>query len=164
MVWRKTRKVSNTKNWNEDKDILWGRKKRPYRKKEKLIAGRRGMKKRRRIRSQSEMRKPSRWNIGTRLDREGFKSITKLRSWLFPRHGAITSQAHLHASINRHETGIGIEAKREEKTNQEEHQQFWDGSHNSHSTRKILFSKWLRIKQQLDIRFQTPVIDGFEGY
>ncbi len=59
-------------------------------------------------------------NIGARLDRESFKSITKIRGWLFPRLCAITPLMDFHAAINRNQAGIGIKAKREEENNKEE--------------------------------------------
>ncbi len=86
-------------------------------------------KERRSVPSQKEMRKLSRRKVGARLDRECFKSITKLRRWLFPRLGAITPRMDFHPAINRNEAGIGIEAKREEENNQEEREQFRGGSH-----------------------------------
>ena len=91
--------------------------------------------------NQKEMRKFSGRNIGARLDREGFEPLTKLRRWLFPRHGAITPLVDLHAAINRNEAGIGIEAKRKEEANKEEREQFREGSHNNYSTLKSLCSK-----------------------
>ncbi len=90
---------------------------------------------------QKEMRKFSRRKVGARLDRECFKSITKLRRWLFPRLSAITPLMDLHTAINRNQAGIGIEAKSEEETNKEEREQFREGSHNNDSTLKSLFSK-----------------------
>jgi len=87
------------------------------------------------------MGKVSRRNIGARVDRERFKPITKLRRWLFPRHGAITPLMDLHAAINRNEAGIGIEAKGEEETNKKKRERFREGSHNNYSTLKNLFSK-----------------------
>ncbi len=96
-----------------------------------MTADHRCGKERRNVPSQNEMRKPSRRNIGARLDRECFKSITKIRSWLFPRLGAITPLMDFHAAINRNETGIGIKAKPEEENNKEEREQFREGSHNN---------------------------------
>jgi len=87
------------------------------------------------------MRKSCRRNIGAGLDCEGFKSVTKIRSWLFPRHGAITPLVDFHTAINRNQAGIGIEAKREEENNKEEREQFREGSHNNDSTLKNLPSK-----------------------
>jgi len=81
--------------------------------------------------NQKEMGKFSRRKVGARLDRECFKSITKLSRWLFPRHSAITPLMDLHAAINRNEAGIGIKAKPEEESNKEERKQFWEGSHNN---------------------------------
>ena len=49
------------------------------------------------------------------MNGERFKPITKLRSWLFPRGGAITPLADFHAAINRNQASIRIEAEREEK-------------------------------------------------
>lgn len=98
-------------------------------------------KERRSVPAQREMRKSCRRNIGAGLDGECFKSVTKMRSWLFPRHGAITPLVVFHAAINRNEAGIGIEAKREEENNKEEREQFWEGSHSNYSTLKSLCSK-----------------------
>ena len=80
-------------------------------------------------------------NIGARLDRESFKSITKIRSWLFPRHSAITPLMDFHAAINRNQAGIGIKAKSEEENNKEEREHFREESHNNDSTLKNLCSK-----------------------
>jgi hypothetical protein len=63
------------------------------------------------------------------LDREGFKPITKLRSWLFPRAGAIAPLANLHAAINRNQASIRIEAERKEEAYEEERQKFLGKSH-----------------------------------
>ena len=58
-----------------------------------------------------------RGNIRSGLNREGFKPLTKLRSWFFPRGGAITPVAHFHAAINRNQARIGIEAQGKKETN-----------------------------------------------
>jgi len=96
-----------------------------------MTAYHRGGKERRSVPNKKEMRRFPGRNIGARLDREGFEPLTKLRRWLFPRHGAITPLMDLHATINRNEAGIGIEAKREEETNKEKCEQFGEGSHNN---------------------------------
>jgi hypothetical protein len=87
------------------------------------------------------MRKLSRRKVGARLDSECFKSITKIRGWLFPRLCAITPLMDFHAAINRNQAGIGIKAKSEEENNKEEREHFREGSHNNDSTLKNLCSK-----------------------
>ena len=87
------------------------------------------------------MRESCRRNIGAGLACECFKAVTKIRSWLFSRPGAINPMVDVHTAINRNQAGIGIEAKREEENNKEEREQFWKGSHNNDSTLKNLFSK-----------------------
>jgi len=77
-------------------------------------------KERRSAPGQKEMRKFSRRKVGARLDRERFKSITKIRRWLFPRLCAITPLMDFHAAINRNQASISIKAKREEENNKEE--------------------------------------------
>ncbi len=135
-------RVSNAKHWNENKDIPWGRKIHIWHEGKKLNACHRSGKERRNVPNQREMRKFSRRHVGARLNRECFKSITKLSRRLFPRHSAITPLVDFHAAINRNEAGIGIEAKREEENNTEKREQFWGGSHNKYSTLKSLCSKW----------------------
>jgi hypothetical protein len=107
-------------------------------------------KERRSVPDQKEMRKFSRRKVGARLDRECFKSITKLSRWLFPRLSAITPLMDFHTAINRNQTGIGIEAKRKEESNKEERKQFREGSHCNYTTPKNLFSKWPRELANLE--------------
>ena len=58
------------------------------------------------------------------MNQERFNPVTKLGYGFFARHGAVADLRSRQVFVDRHDTGVGIKAEREEQADEEESKAF----------------------------------------